>query len=98
LPIERITFREKPQPRDEQQETEPEENWILATEDDFFMDEIERYSGIPAPLKGVFKAVHGDLYTLAFWQNLTARLRQGEIFDVIPYDRAKRFREHERLL
>jgi isocitrate dehydrogenase kinase/phosphatase len=98
LPIERITFREKPQPRDEQQETEPEENWILATEDDFFMDEIERYSGIPAPLKGVFKAVHGDLYTLAFWQNLTARLRRGEIFDVIPYDRAKRFREHERLL
>lgn len=98
LPIERIRFREKPQPRDESQETEPEENWILATEDDFFMDEIERYSGIPHPLRGVFKSVHGDLYTLTFWKNLTENLRKGVIFDVIPYDRVKRFREHERIL
>ncbi|MBX2989978.1 MAG: bifunctional isocitrate dehydrogenase kinase/phosphatase [Bacteroidetes bacterium] len=92
LPIERIRFREKPQPRDELQESEPEENRILATEDDFFMDEIERYSGIPHPLRGVFKSVHGDLYTLDFWKNLTGKLCKGEIFDVIPYDRAKRFR------
>lgn len=98
LPIERIRFREKPQPRDELQETEPEENWILATEDDFFMDEIERYSGIPHPLRSVFKSVHGDLYTLSFWKNLTENLRKGVIFDVIPYDRVKRFRGHERIL
>ncbi len=98
LPIERIRFREKPQPRDELQETEPEENWILATEDDFFMDEIERYSGIPHPLRGVFKSVHGDLYKLTFWKNLTENLRKGVIFDVIPYDRVKRFREHERII
>ena len=91
LPIERIKFREKPAPRDEFEETEPEENWIVATDEDFFMDEIDRYSGIPKPLKGVFKAVHGDLYTLKFWDILTERVRQGEIFDVVPYDRAKRF-------
>lgn len=97
LPIERITFREKPDPRNEFEEQEPEENWIVATQEDFFMDEIDRFSGIPRPLKGVFKSVHGDLYTVAFWRNLTERLKAGEVFDVIPYDRARRFaaRKHD---
>ena len=91
LPIERVKFREKPAPRNEIEETGPEEDWIVATEEDFFMDEIERYSGIPRPLRGVFKSVHGDLYTLKFWNSLTGRLTRGEFFDVFPYDRAKRF-------
>lgn len=95
LPIERITFREKPAPRNESEETRPEEEWICATEQEFFMDEIERYSGIPGPLKGVFKAMHGDLYTLDFWNDLTERLRAGEVFDVTPYDRSKRFHGHD---
>jgi isocitrate dehydrogenase kinase/phosphatase len=93
LPIERITFREKPLPRNDQEETQPEEDWIFATEEDFFMDEIERYSGIPPALRGVFKSVHGDLYTLKFWNTLTERLKNGEVFDVIPYDRSKRFHD-----
>jgi len=96
LPIEQIRFREKPAPRDEIEEMEPEENRISATEDDFFIDEIDRYSGIPEPLKGVFKSVHGDLYTLRFWNDLTEKLNQGEIFDVIPYNRSKRFHDQER--
>ena len=96
LPIERITFREKPLPRNESEETGPEEEWICATEQEFFMDEIERYSGIPGPLKGVFKAIHGDLYTLTFWNSLTEKLRNGEVFDVTPYDRSKRFRNTDR--
>ena len=93
LPMEDVTFREKPLPRDELEEITPEEDWICVTGEDFFMDEIERYSGIPQPLRGVFKSVHGDLYTLAFWKTLTEKLNQGEIFDVIPYDRTLRFRD-----
>lgn len=93
LPIERINFREKPAPRNESEETEPEENWIIATEEDFFMDEMDRFSGVPYPLKGIFTSAHGDLYTLQFWNTLTERVKKGEIFDVIPYDRNKRFRE-----
>jgi len=93
LPMERVRFREKPTPRDEQQEIGPEEEWINAAAEDFFVDEIDRYSGIPVPLKGVFKSVHGDLFTLKFWNNLTGRLAAGEIFDVIPYERSKRFSE-----
>ena len=62
------------------------------------MDEIDRYSGIPKPLKGVFSSVHGDLYTLRFWKELTDDLRRGEIFDVIPYDRGRRFHNRERMV
>ncbi len=98
LPIEQIKFREKPEPRDELEEIEPEENWILAREDEFFVDELDRYSGIPEPLKEVFKSVHGDLYTLKFWKHITEKLNQGEIFDVIPYDRSKRFSARDRLM
>ncbi len=96
LPMEKVRFREKPLPRNEFEETGPEEDWICVTGEDFFMDEIERYSGIPQPLRGVFKAVHGDLYTLKFWNTLTEKLSRGEVFDVIPYDRGRRFRSFER--
>lgn len=96
LPIERIKFRVKPAPRNEIEETKPEEDWIFATDEDFFMDEIDRYSGIPKPLKGVFKSVHGDLYSQKFWDILIDKLNKGEIFDVIPYDRSKRFQGRDR--
>ncbi len=92
LPMETVTFREKPQPRTDLEETEPEEDWICVTGEEFFMDELERYSGIPLPLQGTFKAVHGDLYTLEFWKTLTGKLKRGEVFDVIPYDRTMQFR------
>ena len=93
LPIEQVRFREKPTPHNEIEETRAEEEWITASADEFFMDEIDRYSGIPKPLKGIFRTVHGDLYSIGFWNNLTARLKNGEVFDVIPYDRSKRFCE-----
>ena len=97
VPIEQVTFRIKPSPRFEFEETEPEEEWICVTGEDFFMDEIERYSGIPRPLRGVFKSIHGDLYTLKFWNRLMEQVKSGEVFDVIPYDRGKRFRTQERV-
>ena len=98
LPLEKIRFREKPAPRNEYEEMEPEENWIMATEEDFFMDEIDHYSGIPQPLKGIFRAAHGDLFTLTFWNDLTKRVKNGEVFDVTPYDRRRRFEERKGML
>jgi isocitrate dehydrogenase kinase/phosphatase len=90
-PIEQIRFRQKPLPRNEIEETEPEENWIVATDEDFFVEEIDRYTGIPGPLKGLFASVHGDLFTVEYWDTLMRRLREGDQCDVIPYDRSRRF-------
>jgi len=90
-PLERVTFREKPAPRHALEELKPEEDWIVAGDEDFFLDELERYSGVPQPLRGIFRAAHGDLYTLEFWRGLKERLARGEIPDVFPYDRGVRF-------
>lgn len=91
-PLEQTRFLRKPAPRNYAEELQPEEDRIASMPDDFFMDEIERYSGLPQPLKGVFKAVHGDLFTPDYWLDIQARLRHGEIFDITPYDHRRRFR------
>lgn len=91
-PLEKAQFRKKPEPRDESEELEPEEERIAAGGDDFFLDEADRFSGIPRPLKGIFKAVHADLYTLEFWRDMKRRVRRGEQFDITPYDRYRKFR------
>ncbi len=92
VPLENVNFRGKPKPRDEYEETEEEANWIMAEPHDFFMDEIGTFLGIPDPLRGTFCAVHKDLFTMEFWQGMKSRVSAGEIIDIIPYDRRKRFR------
>ncbi len=67
----------------------------MASENDFFVDEIDRFSGIPDPLKGVFRSVHGDLYTLRFWKQLAEALQRGEASDGVPYERGRRFHARE---
>ena len=90
--LEQTRFMQKPAPRNQAEEFQPEEDRIASMPDDFFMDEIERYSGLPHRLKGVFKAIHGDLFTIDYWLNMQARVKHGEIFDIIPYDHRRRFR------
>jgi len=90
-PLERANFRQKPEPRDDTEELMDEEDRIVTESDDFFIDEIERYSGIPYPLKRAFDSVHGDLYQLTFWRDMQRRVRRGEVVDNTPYDQSKRF-------
>jgi len=92
MPLEDAQFRHKPGPMDEYEELNPEEEWIVAEPTDFFLDEMDSFVGIPRALRGIFNAEHKDLFTLQFWQNIKRRVSAGEIIDIIPYDRAKRFR------
>jgi len=92
MPLEDVNFREKPQPIDEKQEMEPEENWIMAASNDYFLDEIYRFSGIPNPLKGIFQEIHSDLLTFQYWNNAKHRISKNESIDITPYDRSKRFK------
>jgi isocitrate dehydrogenase kinase/phosphatase len=92
IPLEDARFKTKPKPRDEYEELGVEEDWISAVPNDFFMDEIDTYLGIPDPLRGIFYSVHKDLFTTEFWQSVKLRVQRGEIIDIIPYDREKRFR------
>jgi len=91
-PLEQAQFKERPQPRDDLDVLSPEEERIAAMPCDFFVDEIERYSGVPHSLKGLFKSAHGDLFTVDYWKDVKRRLKRGEIIDITPYDRRMRFR------
>ena len=92
IPLEDARFRHKPGPRDEYEEMHAEEEWIVAEPTDFFLDEIDSFVGIPQPLRGIFNSVHRDLFTYQFWETIKKRVGAGEIIDIIPYDRDKRFR------
>jgi isocitrate dehydrogenase kinase/phosphatase len=92
IPIERASFSRKPRAYDESEELAPEEDRIVATANDFFIDEMQSYSGIPQRLKGVFEIVHGDLFTVEFWRSLKDQVGAGELVDITPYDRAMKFR------
>ncbi len=96
IPLESAHIGNKPDPKNEFEETNPEEEWIVAESTDFFLDEIDTYVGIPSPLRGIFNAEHKDLFTLEFWQTMKKRVSAGDIIDIIPYDRTKRFRGLER--
>jgi isocitrate dehydrogenase kinase/phosphatase len=60
------------------------------------MDEIHNFLGVPNQLMKVFKSIHKDLFTIEFWNDLKGRVLKGEVFDLIPYDRAMRFQRHSR--
>ncbi len=92
IPLEDATFKRKPGAMDEYEEMNPEEDWIVAEPTDFFVDEIDSFVGIPYALRGLFNSEHKDLFTMGFWENIKARVDKGEIIDIIPYDREKRFR------
>lgn len=92
MPIEQAEFLEKPRPRDDDEELEPEEDRVVARPGDFFVDEISRYAGFPTRLHGIFDSTHADLFTVAFWRSIKARVERGDMVDIAPYDRKKRFR------
>ena len=52
-------------------------------------------TGIPEPLKGIFREIHSDLLTSRYWRVMLRRVRNGEIMDITPYDRSKRFRNRK---
>ncbi len=91
VPLENANFRIKPSAKDEFEEMSPGEEWIIAEKNDYFLDEIENYIGLPEALKGLFGSVHKDLYTFDFWDKIKKSLISEEIIDIIPYNRTKRF-------
>jgi isocitrate dehydrogenase kinase/phosphatase len=91
IPLEQASFLRKPRAFDDPEEIVAEEDRIVATPSDFFIDEMRSYSGIPQRLKSAFELVHGDLFTVEFWRSLKEQASAGELVDITPYDRAKKF-------
>jgi isocitrate dehydrogenase kinase/phosphatase len=97
--IEYITdcnFRRVPQPRNEEEEMSGE-IWYSVGPRDVFPETFGPFLlGNPA-VREVFMKHHADLLDVDFWKTNQTRIAAGHVYDVFPYDRAKRFTDGARL-
>ncbi|MBZ5727654.1 MAG: bifunctional isocitrate dehydrogenase kinase/phosphatase [Acidobacteriia bacterium] len=90
----RYRFRETPPLPDERDEllwnSETNGAWFSVEEDDVLVDEWERFLGVPADLRDYFRQRHGDLFTVAYWEEVQRRVKAGEWYRVLPYPADRR--------
>lgn len=82
-------FRDLPQPRDDEDEIRGEP-WFYVGEKDIFPEEFLTFIGLQAEQRETFLAAHRDLLTAHYWQQMQARHRAGELFEVLPYRPGRR--------
>ncbi len=100
--IEYITdchFRRVPPPRNEEDEMSGEV-WYSVGPHDVFPETFEPFLLGNPLVREDFMKHHADLLDPAFWQAHKERIAAGHVFDVFPYERARRFRAqaHKALL
>jgi isocitrate dehydrogenase kinase/phosphatase len=83
-----FTFREMPAGSDEDEYAD--EAWFGVGARDVFPVELSRFLGLTPDLYRLFGRSHGDLYRAAFWNDIQARVREGEIIDIFPYPQSRR--------
>ena len=91
--IEYITdciFRKVPAPRNEEDEMSGEV-WYTVGPKDVFPETFGPFLlGNPA-VRAIFMKHHADLLETTFWQGHKERILAGDVIDVFPYEREKRF-------
>ena len=80
------TFREMPDDENDMFA----ETMITVGEYDVFPEELKTFLGLPRRLRDTFSRVHGDLFEVAFWQQLQTRLVAHEVIDIFPYKEVRR--------
>ena len=83
-----FTFREMPDGSDEDEYSD--EAWFGVGPRDVFPVELSRFLGLSSDLYELLGRSHGDLYRAAFWNDVQARVREGEIIDIFPYPESRR--------
>ncbi|MCP4362452.1 MAG: bifunctional isocitrate dehydrogenase kinase/phosphatase [Chloroflexi bacterium] len=62
-----------------------DEPWFHVGEHDIFPEEFLHFMGLPTVLEETFLAHHSDLLQVDFWQEMQARLQNGELISIRPY-------------
>jgi len=83
-------FREIPESEDYYDELSAEP-WYYVGENDIFPEEFKSFLIGRSQVRELFFDLHGDLFEVSFWKSIQDRLKKGEIQDVFPYRRRKRF-------
>lgn len=67
------------------------EPWYSVGPNDVFPEEFTILTACNAKVRRIFNELHGDLLDASFWQSMQDQVRKGEIVDVFPYRKVKRF-------
>ncbi len=87
-----VNFREIPEPRNIEEEMAAEP-WYSVAPNDVFPEELRRFLFGKREIKRLFEHLHGDLFKPSYWRQLQDAIRTGQVIDVYPYRRKKRFSE-----
>lgn len=82
-------FRAVPEPRNEEEAMSGEIWWRVGPKD-VFPETLAPFLLAHPVVRDVFMRYHADLLTPEFWKAHQARIAQGHVHDVFPYDRSRR--------
>jgi len=85
-----VNFRHVPEPATADQEMAAEP-WYTVAPNDVFPEEFRRFLFGKPRVKQMFIAMHGELFDPDYWKSLQDAIRHGQVMDVFPYRRKKRF-------
>ena len=85
-----VNFRNLPEPRTPEEEMAAEV-WYSVGPHDVFPEEFRRFLFGRPDIKKRFTSMHGELFDPAYWRSLQRAIEQGQVMDVFPYRRKKRF-------
>jgi isocitrate dehydrogenase kinase/phosphatase len=85
-----VNFRAIPQPVTPEQELAAEA-WYTVGPNDVFPEEFRRFLFGRPRIKQIFTEMHGELFEPTYWRGLQAAIHDGQVMDVFPYRRKKRF-------
>ncbi len=85
-----VNFRELPTARTPEEEMSAEPFFTVGP-NDVFPEEFKRFLFGRPGIKQLFTQMHGELFDPAYWRSLQDAIRDGQVMDVFPYRRKKRF-------
>ncbi|HEY5678644.1 MAG TPA: bifunctional isocitrate dehydrogenase kinase/phosphatase [Pseudomonadales bacterium] len=88
-----VNFRDIPEPRSPEDEMAAEP-WYAVGPHDVFPEEFRRFLFGRRKIKQMFEEMHGELFEPSYWRGLQAAINDGQVMDVFPYRRKRRFGEH----
>jgi len=85
-PLTECRFRELPAARHHEEEMSAEP-WFAVGEADVFPETFGDFLNFSDAQRAAFMARHADLLRAQFWQQVSSRIRAGDILEVMPYVR-----------
>jgi isocitrate dehydrogenase kinase/phosphatase len=85
-----VNFRKVPEPRTPEEEMAAEPFFSVGP-NDVFPEEFRRFLFGRPGIKKLFTEMHGELFDPDYWKGLQHAIEDGQIMDVFPYRRKKRF-------